>query len=448
MGESMKFIVGYVQRLLGAEDSDRRFILKQAGGIYFLRMLNQGLNFIITYLLAHYLSLEEYGKYNLAFAWAATVSILALLGIARLAVSELSRLHIQQRWGYLRGFLEWSFRSAAVALFVAMLIFDAGVMLFVHDEALRGILWMGSLLIPARGFIRLLQSSAEGLKVIARGRVPDMVTQPFVFISSMLLMHVLLPSYLTAVTAIFYYAITSYLISVGGGIRILLQAIPAQVRHVTNKAYDTIWKKRAPSFLFISTLNTVDGRLGVLLLGFWATGSDIALYKVSDRLVVLISLIMIAFAPPVVRIGLQAYLKHQPRKLQRVVTRSVWLMLVFAFPIATALIVWGKFFLHFFGEVYVSAYPAVVILSLAQIVNVLSGNLGQLLANAGFEKFVSLTITVSLLTNIILGFWFIPLFGFMGAAIARATSLAYRNIMLLLLAKKQMNIRPPVLSRF
>lgn len=434
--------------LLGVEDSDRQFILKQAGGVFLIRAFYKGINFLIAVLLTRYLTIWEYGTYTLAFSWAYLLSVPALFGIDRLATRELAHLQIKEKWPLLRGFLLWSFRNSILLLIAGSLIFIAGTTLFVQDQALRNGLWMASLLIPAFGLVRILQNSAEGLKVIAIGRIPDMIIQPIAFVFIVILIQKLVSAWLNTNSVLFLYAVTTYVFSIGLGAMILFQSIPKQVLQAVKDVNITDWKARAAPFLFINILSVTDTRLATLMLGFWASKPDVALYTIATRGTDVISFILAAFAPPVVRIGLQAYLNNRPAKLQRVVSRSVWLMLLISMPIAVFFIVWGKTFLMFFGPQYVAAYPALIILSMGEIVNVLSGNLGQLLAASGYERYVSRTIGISLGINATVGILLIPQWGLLGAAVSEATSLIFRNVTFLFLAKRKMNIQIPFLFHF
>jgi O-antigen/teichoic acid export membrane protein len=434
--------------MLGAGDSDRNFIVKETGGIFFVLVFYKGINFLSTILLARFLAVGEYGTYVIAFGWATLISVFALLGMDSLAVRELAHLQINEKWPLLRGFLIWAFRNLFIILATVVPVFIFGVAFFVKDQTLQNSLWMATLLIPAFGLTKLLQGSATGLKVLTASRVPDMVLQPLAFIFVLLFVQLLFPDSLKAVSALLFYAVTTLILSIGIGAIILLRAIPDQAKK-TFAIFDSgAWWGRSFRFMFISILYITDTKIATLLLGFWASKPQAALYNVAARGTDVISFILFAFAPSVTRIGLQAYLNHQPDKLQRVVTRSVRIMLFISVPIAVLLIVWGRSFLLIFGDPYVVAYPAIVILSIGEIVNVLSGNLGQLLSVAGFEGDVSKTMAISLGINIVIGYLLIPRFGLLGAAIGEAVSLSFRNVLWLILARRKMNIQYPFLARW
>lgn len=435
-------------KLIGDEKSDRRFIFEQTSGSFAIRIFYKVVNTIMAILLARILTVEEYGIYTLAFTWAFMVTTPALIGVGRLAARELANLHILEEWQYIRGFLEWSFRTSILTLLLSTGIFIAGVFLFISDENLKNAFLVAALLIPAFGLVRLLKASTEGVKVIALGRIPDSVIQPVIYILAILLIHFYVPIKIHPVGALLLYALSTYVISIVGALWILFRSIPTQVWLQKGKKKINEWRSRAAPFLLISILNVADVRLATILLGFWSSRSDVALFNVASRGTDVISFVLFAFGAPITRVGLQAFLDKQPAKLQRVITRSVWLMLLIALPVAICFIFFGKPILSIFGKEYIAAYGALIILTVGELVSVLSGNLGELLSASGFEWPVSRLIAISLGVNLLLGYLLIPRYFLLGAAIGETTSLAIRNIGFLILAKRKLNIQIPFLVRW
>jgi len=122
-------------------------------------------------------------------------------------------------------------------------------------------------------------------------------------------------------------------------------------------------------------------------------------------------------------------------------------MLAVAIPTAILFFIWGEPILRLvFGEEYVSAYSALVILSIANIFHAGFGILGPLLNMAGYEKVTAKGIAFAALCNVVLNFIFIPIYGVVGAALATGASLIVWNVVLWWAVIKNIGIDPSALN--
>jgi O-antigen/teichoic acid export membrane protein len=90
-----------------------------------------------------------------------------------------------------------------------------------------------------------------------------------------------------------------------------------------------------------------------------------------------------------------------------------------------------------FGQEFIIAYPAVVILSIGQLVSAMCGSTGVFMNMTGNQKMYRNILIVTSVANIILNFLFIPSFGIYGAAIVSMLSTAGWNIFTLFFIKNK-----------
>ena len=143
---------------------------------------------------------------------------------------------------------------------------------------------------------------------------------------------------------------------------------------------------------------------------------------------------------PVMRVGQRMYLQEQKSKLQKLLTRSAQGMFLIGFPITLFLIFGGRFYLLVFGKQFLTAYPALVLLSFAELINLMTGNAGLLLNRTGHENLAARVLGMSVLVNIVLGVILIPSYGLLGAAIADGFATILRNIILSIVVHRKMGL--------
>jgi O-antigen/teichoic acid export membrane protein len=111
-------------------------------------------------------------------------------------------------------------------------------------------------------------------------------------------------------------------------------------------------------------------------------------------------------------------------------------------PIAILLLLAGQEIIEIaFGADYASiSYGPLVILVLAQLINVLFGSAGYLLTMSGYEKDVVIGLVGSVVVSSILSAFLIPLYGAEGVAYAILVATFVLNFILYKLTKRRLNV--------
>ena len=437
-----------IQRVIGEESSDRKFVASQASGMYVLRVAYKVINFGMAIFLARWLGLEVFGEYTLAFSWAALLMIPAAFGLEGLTMREISKAQIQQRWGILRGYFTWSFSISVVSsISVGVLLALASSWIYRDEPTTRAAFVAASFLIPFSVPVRLMQSTQDGLKKMTQGRVPDMIIQPTVFLLCVALLHWLAPEWLNAATVLIIYALTTFLFSLGIGAWLLKRTFPQEAMDAKSERTVSLWLRNSFTFLLIGTLFATDSRSSTLLLGAFAAKSDVAIYGVLTRLVDLLTFFVAAFYGPVSRIGIKYYYENNHLKLQRLMTRTVRILVFLGWSVAALLIFIGPWYLRLFGPEYLPGYPALILLTLAEMVNLATGTPGYLLNMTEHIKVVARIIFVCLILNMVLGFVLIPKLGLLGAAIAEMSSVMVRNLATAYFTFRLIGVNTTIFSR-
>jgi O-antigen/teichoic acid export membrane protein len=111
-------------------------------------------------------------------------------------------------------------------------------------------------------------------------------------------------------------------------------------------------------------------------------------------------------------------------------------------PVYIALAIFAPFLLQVYGHRFAAGYMALMILCLAQLFNLGTGNVTIVLLMVGKSSWNMFNAAASLTVNIALNVTLIPRLGITGAAIAWAAAIVCNNLAALLQVNYLLGIRP------
>jgi O-antigen/teichoic acid export membrane protein len=193
---------------------------------------------------------------------------------------------------------------------------------------------------------------------------------------------------------------------------------------------------------WVTSMNLIMGATDTVMLGIWTTAEQVAQYGVAARLAVLVSFPLIAvntIAAPKLA-GL--YATGDVPTVNRVARNAVIITVMISLPISIFYWLRPDLGLLLFGNEFLPAAGALMLLTAGHFVNAATGPVGNLLMLTGHEKMMRNNIAGCSLLNIVLNIILIPKFEIIGAAGATAFSLATMNIVSLLLVYRYLGIIP------
>jgi O-antigen/teichoic acid export membrane protein len=161
----------------------------------------------------------------------------------------------------------------------------------------------------------------------------------------------------------------------------------------------------------------------IILLSKFTDFKMVAFYSVALKLTAMISLVLASVntvqAPKIAELfSLENY-----EKLDLLIRQSTRLILVITLPGIILLLFLSNFILSFFGQDYVIAQTALLILLVGQCVNALCGSVGVYMNMTGRQNVLQKILLLAFIVNLILNWILIPLYGINGAAIATSFSM-------------------------
>lgn len=191
------------------------------------------------------------------------------------------------------------------------------------------------------------------------------------------------------------------------------------------------WIGSALPLAFVAGMSVINTQADLIMLGVFMTPADVGIYRIAVQGSTLVSFSVGAIAAVSMPYYAQFYACGEMSRLQRLATAGARVMTATAIPIMLIFVFFGEPILHFvFGVEYISAYPALAILSVSHVVHAGFGILGPLLNMAGHERIAAIGIACAAACNIILNYLLIPLYGLIGAAAATGATLLIWNIAL------------------
>lgn len=425
-------------------------LLRGGIGSLIVRMSSYLIGLLMAVALARTLGADGYGTYAFILSVVTLLAMPVQAGLPTLVTRETARNHADQNWPMLRGLWRWSERVVLVMSGLVFAITLLMIQIFADGVPAdyRVTFYFSLALVPLVALGNLRGAALYGLRRVVAGQVPQSILQPVILVFFLMAAYVLASRPLRP-----QEAMALHVIAAGGallvGIVLLRASTPPALRTVQNAVYDrSSWTKAIIPLTLVSAVQLINNQADMLMLGLFSTAAEVGVYRVAASSVILMSFglqaVNLVIGPHIARMYQQSDLE----RLQRLVTVSGWVTLLLALPVLFVFLLSGEFLLGWiFGEEFSTGYPALVILCLGHLVNVMMGSVALLLNMTGFEKETAKGVAIAALVNIALNLALIPRFGMQGAAIATSSSLVLWNILLWSAARRRTGISCGIFRR-
>ena len=406
-------------------DSHGREMLAGSVVAICVKVLAAGAAFLMNIVVARTLGASEAGLFFFGFTLITLLAGIARMGLDNSLVRFISSEHSQNNlsgvYGVYRKSMLW---AVGLSLLVMCLLIMLNQPLTSHIFNLPGfgsVLWIMAFALPLVALYTLHAQALQGLKRIAKAMLTLNVTVPVLVLLGLLL----LPVDTADGTAWVYVGACA--------IALLLSWL--------------WWRNSAPepparaSFETSQLLSSCLPLWGVMLfsqaimwssqvmLGVWATATDVALFASAQRTAMLTSFVLVAVNSIAAPKFAAMHRQGDMIGLRRTALMSVRLMLLAAVPLVLFMLLFPEWLMGLFGEEFKSAATVLMILTLGQFVNIATGSVGFLLSMTGHERQLRLNVFIGALLGVGLGVALIPVYGILGAAIATAVGVASQNLL-------------------
>lgn len=198
-------------------------------------------------------------------------------------------------------------------------------------------------------------------------------------------------------------------------------------------------------FMIFSSIGTyIAGSLDVLMLGALSTNglADVAIYSVGFHIGNIVQVPVKAVFSIALPIVADALKKNDLKKVESIYKKSSITQLTIGCLLILGL--WANIdnVLQILPETYMDGKWVIFLIAISQIFNLITGINSGIIVNSHYYKYDSYFLFFLILSNVILNFVFIKMYGLIGAALATAITTSLFNIGRTLLVKLKSGMQP------
>lgn len=404
-----------------------------------VKLVGMVMGLAISIYLGRILGPDDFGVFNLANRILTILVTICLLGVPRALVKEIAIADNKGNFKRAAKFINTSYiLNGAVAIVIVslMLALSRWIVNDIFEEPKLYIpLILGLLAVIPKVYSLLFSSGLVGFRKIWQSNLVDNALIFFIIGASLAILWFFdVTTNLNTVALV--YSSSALIIAIIFGV------YWKSVYKYQSKFFfagKELLKTSLPLF-YITVATIISANIDGIILGAFVGTKEVGLYAVALRLAMLNSFILVVMNGTVAPKVAALYASDKIQELDLMINRTNILLTVLAALNLLIFIFVGRFILSFWGSEFTVAYPILMILSVAQFINITTGNAGTLLIMCGKEKLHSFVSIVAVILNIVLNVLLIKIYGIYGAAIATGMVVIFENVFKLYLAKKHLGI--------
>jgi O-antigen/teichoic acid export membrane protein len=384
---------------------------------------------------------SEYGAYAYAITWAGLLALPAALGLPIVSLRFLAEYSAAGAWSSVRGLLG---RSVSLTLLTGIAIAVIGVVAILVLRDVVPVVYRLPLLLALFG-VPVIALTQLGIQVgrafgwVVAAYMPSQVVHP-VLLLAVAGVFVVVGRSLTAPALVVATMIVATVALLGQWMVFAWRLRP-RLRNVPPRHEQRMWLRVAAPLLLIDVFMVVLTFADILMVGMFLDPASVAFYVAASRTAGMVTFFTASIGaltgPRIAELNSQGRLDEVQELLRGI---TPWI----AIPATLAslfLIAAGPFVLPLFGEGFEVAWPALIILSVGNLVFCVNGPASLLLTMTGHQDMTAKVYAVAAVANVLMNAILIPWLGLSGAAIATAVSLATMSSVLVVLARRTLSIR-------
>lgn len=383
---------------------------------------------IIFIFLARLLTQDDTGAFKLANTYTSILLTFSLWGLDQLLIREVAKDKTSLNQ-YLLGFV--GIRSIIA---VALWLFLASAMpLLPYSEQSKHIILLFTLTIIPGSLNNLYQAAWIALEKIKKITLLILFFSLFRAIVGLLLLW-----FTRSVLYISYLFVITYLLELGANIW-LTHTDPNFTRFKI-LFLPSFWitnLKIAIPFIFVSLILIVEYQFDVIILSFYRSESDVAVYGAASTLVTLLLFGTRSFQLAVFPTISQAF--ENPARLKKIYIKSTLAIVSIALIVITMLSLFSETAIRLiYGSDYLAASNVFSILLWVLLFSALNVPNSRLMVVANQQRVMAIFAMLSMSTSLILSFLLVPRYGGVGSAWARVVAMPFYTVPTIVFTQKKL----------
>jgi O-antigen/teichoic acid export membrane protein len=405
---------------------------------------------VMTYLmqvfLARWMGKSDYGLYEYVITWSLLLAVFASLGLPRAVVRLINEYRVQTDWGKLRGVILGSWGLTLLAGLCLSLV-GLGVLLAVNHYyplTVASVLFVGVWMIPLQGLVLLQEDLARGADNIVLAYGPTKVVWPVTVIAGGSLLWYFRHDLDSLTMTWVAIATLSAVLLVQAGL--IWWRIERTVTTAPPVLQPKAWLKISLPLLLYRAFRELLVQTDILMIGSILGATAVGMYSPASKTALWVGFVLQSINLVIAPTFAVLHVTGDREALQKIISIVTKWIFWSASAIAILLIIFAKPILGIFGPTFGEAHWALKILVIGQLVNALSGSVGNLLSMTGYQNQLMLVSSCVAILNLGLNAIFIPIWNIEGAAMTTAITLSIWNIWLAVIAIRHLKVNPTVFS--
>lgn len=389
-----------------------------------LMSLTQAMALILQVILARALGPVEFGAFSFAIAFLGICLIFAKCGLDTALVRLVAACQAAQDTDRLGAAVRFASRFAPIAGGLVGIV--AGTLLIAGGKSSvpPAVIGLAAAIVPIAARSELNAAALRGFRRLGLALAGDGLVRPVVALGALAVFWAMAPGWLTAAGALTAFGIGTCVSALFSSIA-LRGHLPAGTTPASRAAVQD-WLRLGASLMLANGSLVAMYAVDSLLLGLLRSPAEAGFFSVAARIALFVLFVMnavqLAAAPRV------AAARGDRLRTRSIVRRVNLLSVLAGVFVAAVFLAAAEVLLALFGAEFVAAAPALRILVLAQLINVLTGPTGVLLSMTGQERTYAILLACGLGLQVLMSLWLIPRFGLTGAAVAGLTAHAAWNL--------------------
>jgi O-antigen/teichoic acid export membrane protein len=177
-----------------------------------------------------------------------------------------------------------------------------------------------------------------------------------------------------------------------------------------------------------------------LILGIFRSSEEVGMYDAAFKLSTLSAIVLLAINAIQAPMFSELYNRNEMGRLQQIILKSNRLLFFTSLPLTLILCFFPEAILGFLGDGFKGAWLTLILLSIGNFINSITGSIGILLQMSGHQKQYNNIIISTAVGSVVLNFILIPEYGLLGAAITSSAAKIIQNLLSVAYAKKKLGI--------
>lgn len=391
-------------------------------------------------LLARILGQTDYGIFALVWVWMLVLGHLSPLGFAQAVCRFAPHYDAREEKDLLRGFLQTgALFVAGASLAIATL---GGAVLWVASPLIETVYVLPFAIALIVFPLFALQDYVENIARAFNWTIIA-ITPPFIIRHGLIATGVL-GVYLLGFPVSASVAIGVVLIATLISLLVQTAFVWVRLRKIVSAGPRRKrlgeWFRTSMPLVFVDGTLILFSNADILILSLFVEPATIAIYFAASRILQLVAFVQYAATAATAQRFTALNALGDANSLSLLARTTTRLTLIASVGAACVIYLAAPFLLDLFGEGFDGAMPILAILMMGLIAQAFAGPGEDLLNMLGEERACAATCVAALVLNIVLNLVLIPIFGLAGAAIATATSVAIRSLILTYLVKQRLGL--------